>query len=65
MSSQDEVSDQIRLYIKGNATPAIPFLTLGEQTGLMRTLMIRTSSTETMVVLVFAYEDEGKSELRY
>lgn len=59
---QDEVSDQIRLYIKEYClTHGYSFFDLREQTGLMRTLMIRTSSTgELMVVLVFAYEDEEK-----
>ncbi|MDD3789067.1 MAG: 23S rRNA (uracil(1939)-C(5))-methyltransferase RlmD [Petrimonas sp.] len=61
---QDDISNKIR-----NATRSFclqngyEFFDLRNQTGLMRTLMIRTSSTgEVMVVVVFFKEDTEKRE---
>ncbi|MEG2066650.1 MAG: 23S rRNA (uracil(1939)-C(5))-methyltransferase RlmD [Tannerellaceae bacterium] len=57
---QDDISNRIRICIKDYCTSheGYPFYDLRNQEGLMRTLMIRTSSTgELMVVVVFYYED--------
>lgn len=62
---QDDVNNRIRLFVRRYCKEheGYPFFDLKEQTGLMRTLMIRTSSTgELMVVVVFAYEDRSLRE---
>ena len=61
---QPEPSNQIRIAIKAFAQErGYSFFDLRAQTGYLRTLMIRTSSTgEIMVVIVFAYEDKAKRE---
>lgn len=57
------VMDDIRLFIRDyclERPEQYPFFDLRKQEGLMRTLMLRTTSTgEIMVVVVFAYEDES------
>ena len=61
---QPEPSNQIRLSIKAFAhLHGYPFFDLRAQTGFLRTLVIRTTSTgETMVVIAFAFEDKEKRE---
>jgi 23S rRNA (uracil1939-C5)-methyltransferase len=56
---QSEPSNAIRLAVKAYALAnGLSFFDLRAQTGLLRTLMIRTTTTgEVMVVLVFFYED--------
>jgi len=57
---QEEPSNSIRLFIKDFAVKHdYTFFDLREQTGFLRTLVIRTSSTsEVMLIVVFAYEDK-------
>jgi 23S rRNA (uracil1939-C5)-methyltransferase len=57
---QPDPSNSIRLAIKEFAGKNnISFFDLVKQTGLLRTLIIRTSSTgEVMVIMVFFYEDK-------
>ncbi|MDR2938602.1 MAG: 23S rRNA (uracil(1939)-C(5))-methyltransferase RlmD [Prevotellaceae bacterium] len=59
---QEEPSNAIRLFIKNFAVAnGYDFFNLREQTGLLRNLIIRTSSTgEVMVIVVFAKNDEEK-----
>ncbi|MDO5036388.1 MAG: 23S rRNA (uracil(1939)-C(5))-methyltransferase RlmD [Porphyromonas sp.] len=61
---QDEISDRIRLFVREHCLHAgYSFYDLKEQHGLMRTLIIRTSSTgELMVIVVFGEEDPEKIE---
>ncbi|MDO4695619.1 23S rRNA (uracil(1939)-C(5))-methyltransferase RlmD [Porphyromonas sp.] len=62
---QDNISDRIRLFVKDfcHSHDGYPFFDLREQTGFMRTLMIRnTTIGGLMVVVVFAHEDEAKRE---
>lgn len=64
----DQLLDEIRLFIRSYCLerPGLyPFFDLRQQTGLMRTLMMRTTSTgESMVVVVFYQEQEqARSEL--
>ncbi len=57
-----EIADEIRLFIRDFCLSRIeqyPFFDLREQEGLMRTLMIRTTSTgELMVVVIFYRNDK-------
>lgn len=57
---QDDVSNRIRNCIREYALEkGLEFFDLRNQTGFLRTLMIRTTSTgELMVVVVFFHEDE-------
>jgi len=57
---QEEPSNSIRLFIKDFAVNHdYTFFDLREQTGFLRTIVIRTSSTsEVMLIIVFAYEDK-------
>ncbi len=57
---QPSPSNEIRLFVKRYAIGnGYSFFDLREQTGFLRTLVIRTTTTEeTMVIVVFAYEDE-------
>ncbi len=57
---QPSPSNEIRLFVKRFAIEnGYIFFDLREQSGFLRTLVIRTTSTgETMVIVVFAYEDE-------
>jgi len=57
---QEEPSNSIRLFIKDFAVNHdYTFFDLREQTGFLRTIVIRTSSTsEVMLIVVFAYEDK-------
>ncbi|MDR1096757.1 MAG: 23S rRNA (uracil(1939)-C(5))-methyltransferase RlmD [Tannerella sp.] len=61
---QEDISNRIRLFIKNFCiTRQYPFFDLRAQTGFIRTLVIRTSSTgEVMVIAVFFEEDETKRE---
>jgi len=61
---QPEPSNIIRQSIKAFAIQHhYDFFDLKTQTGFLRTLMIRiTSTAQTMVVLAFAYEDQTKCE---
>lgn len=56
---QQDPSNGIRDFVKQKAQELeMPFFNLREQSGLLRTLMIRTSSTgEVMVLIQFFYED--------
>lgn len=61
---QDSRSNDIRLFIKEWCIThdGYDFFDLRQQTGFMRSLMIRnTSIDEWMVVVVFAYEDSDKT----
>ncbi|WP_329905344.1 23S rRNA (uracil(1939)-C(5))-methyltransferase RlmD [Porphyromonas pogonae] len=63
-----DISDEIRLFIReySIAQPEkYPFFDLKDQEGLMRTLMIRTTSTEQIMVVVVLYrkDDDAISEL--
>ncbi len=62
---QQAPSNGIRNFIKEFAIAhEIPFFNTREQKGMLRTLMIRTSSTgEIMVLLQFFKEDKAKREL--
>lgn len=63
-----QIADEIRLWVRSyclERADRYPFFDLRAQEGLMRTLMIRTTSTgEIMVVVVFFREDqEAREEL--
>ncbi len=62
-----DIADDIRLFIRDFCLSKIdqyPFFDLREQEGLMRTLMIRTTSTgELMVVVIFYRNDEEAIDL--
>ncbi|MGO2357877.1 23S rRNA (uracil(1939)-C(5))-methyltransferase RlmD [Mesonia sp.] len=62
---QEDPSNALRNEIRDFATAEnIPFFNARKQEGLLRTLMIRTSSTgEIMLLLQFFYEDKAKREL--
>ena len=62
---QEDPSNAIRNFIKAFATKnEMAFFNPREQSGFLRTLMIRTSSTgEIMLVLQFFKEDEDKRKL--
>lgn len=62
---QEDPSNALRNEIRDFATiQNIPFFNARKQEGLLRTLMIRTSSTgEIMVLVQFFYEDKEKREL--
>lgn len=59
----DGLLDEIRLFIRSyclERAERYPFFDLRQQEGLMRTLMMRTTSTgESMVVVVFYRDDES------
>ncbi|MGL4411884.1 MAG: 23S rRNA (uracil(1939)-C(5))-methyltransferase RlmD [Bacteroidales bacterium] len=59
---QTELSDEIRLEVRRFCLEnEYPFFDLRNQEGLMRTLMIRTTSTgELMVIVIFACEDQER-----
>jgi 23S rRNA (uracil1939-C5)-methyltransferase len=59
---QDEPSNSIRLAVKDWAIANdLEFFDLREQTGFLRTLIIRTSTAgELMVIPVFFYEDQAR-----
>ena len=62
---QDDISNRIRLFIKNYCLThdGYPFFDLRLQEGLMRTLIIRTTSTgELMAIVVFYYEDSERRE---
>ncbi len=61
---QEEISNRIRFSIKKFALEnSYAFFNLRKQEGLLRTLIIRTSTTgELMVIVVFFYKDEEKIE---
>lgn len=55
---QDDIQNRIRLDIKKFATDnGIPFFDLRAQTGFMRGIIIRTSSTGELMVIVIFFED--------
>ncbi|WP_093306624.1 MULTISPECIES: 23S rRNA (uracil(1939)-C(5))-methyltransferase RlmD [Salegentibacter] len=62
---QEDPSNAIRNFIKEFATSnGLSFFNARKQEGLLRTLMIRTSSTgEIMVLIQFFHEDKAKREL--
>lgn len=62
---QEDPSNAIRNFVKEFATKNdLPFFNTREQSGLLRTLMIRTSSTgEIMLLIQFFKEDMEKREL--
>ncbi|MDR1724478.1 MAG: 23S rRNA (uracil(1939)-C(5))-methyltransferase RlmD [Tannerella sp.] len=59
---QDDISNRIRLFIKNLClSNEWPFFDLKAQTGFIRNVIIRTSSTgELMVIVVFFEDDEAK-----
>lgn len=59
---QDDISNRIRLFIRRYAIEhRYPFFNLRNQEGLMRNLIIRTSSTgEVMLIVVFYRPEEEK-----
>jgi 23S rRNA (uracil1939-C5)-methyltransferase len=61
---QDDISNRIRLFVKDFCMAnRYPFFDLRAQTGFIRTLIIRTSSTgEVMTIFVFFEEDQDKRE---
>ncbi|MEG1088515.1 MAG: 23S rRNA (uracil(1939)-C(5))-methyltransferase RlmD [Bacteroidales bacterium] len=61
---QAEPSNAIRLFIREYAIEHnLPFFDLREQTGFLRNMIVRTSSTnEVMVIVVFAYESKEERE---
>lgn len=61
---QDEISNQIRLAVKAFCDEhAYPFFNLRDQNGLMRNLIVRTTSTgEVMVIVVFYMNQQDKIE---
>ena len=61
---QEEPSNAIRLFIREYCiNNNLPFFDLREQDGLMRNLIIRTTSTgQVMVIVVFAYD--SKEEIK-
>ena len=61
---QNDISNKIRLFIKDYCIEhKYTFFDLREQTGFIRTLIIRTSSTgEVMIIVVFFEEDTKKRE---
>lgn len=62
---QADPSNAIRDFVKEKAKAmGLPFFNTREQTGLLRTLMIRTSSTgEIMVLIQFVHDDVENREL--
>jgi len=62
---QRDPSNAIRNFIKEKAEEFnLPFYNARKQEGLLRTLMIRTTSTDEIMVLIqFFYEDKEKREL--
>ena len=62
---QRDPSNAIRNFVKATATKhQLPFFNTRKQQGLLRTLMIRTSTTgELMVLVQFFYDDKNKREL--
>ena len=61
---QDDISNSIRLFVKDFCLKhKYPFFDLRVQTGFIRTLIIRTSSTgELMIIVVFFENDKEKCE---
>ena len=61
---QDDISNRIRLFIRDFCLEhKYPFFDLRAQTGFIRTLIIRTSSTgEVMIIVVLFEEDKDKRE---
>lgn len=62
---QEEISNRIRLFVKDYCLSheGYPFFNLRNQAGLMRTLMIRTTSMgDVMAVVVFFREDRERRE---
>lgn len=61
---QDDISNEIRLFIREYAlSKSYTFYDLKAQTGLMRTIMVRTASTgDIMLVVVFGEDDKEKIE---
>ncbi len=59
---QDDITNQVRNEIRRYALAnGLTFFDLRNQTGFLRTLMVRTTSTgELMLVVVFFHEDEAK-----
>lgn len=56
---QDDISNQIRLFVRDYGKEnGFTFFDLRQQTGLLRTMMVRTASTgETMVLMVFGEDN--------
>jgi 23S rRNA (uracil1939-C5)-methyltransferase len=61
---QDDISNRIRLFIKDFClTHELPFFDLREQTGFIRTLIVRTSSIgELMIIATFFRDDKDEIE---
>ena len=61
---QDDISNRIRLFIKDFCIAhAYPFFDLRVQTGFIRTLFVRTSTSgEVMIIVVFFEDDSAKRE---
>lgn len=60
---QDDVSNQIRNFIREYChSKGLTFFNLRNRGGLMRTLIVRTSSTGELMVIVVFYEDEKEHQ---
>jgi len=61
---QDDISNRIRLFIKDFCLKhGYPFFDLRKQTGFIRTLIVRTSTSgELMIIVVFFEDDNVKRE---
>ena len=56
---QNDISNRIRLFVKDFCiTNKYPFFDLRAQTGFIRTLIIRTSSTGELMIIAVFYEDD-------
>lgn len=56
---QNEISDKIRLAVKKYALKTgLSFFDIREQHGLLRNLVIRTTSTQELMVIVLFFEDQ-------
>ena len=56
---QNDISNRIRLFVKDFCiTNKYPFFDLRAQTGFIRTLIIRTSSTGELMIIAIFYEDD-------
>ncbi len=58
---QDDISNRIRLFIKDFCvTNSYSFFDLRAQTGFIRTLIVRTSSTGEVMIIVVFFEDDSE-----
>ncbi|MDR3308501.1 MAG: 23S rRNA (uracil(1939)-C(5))-methyltransferase RlmD, partial [Tannerella sp.] len=56
---QEDISNRIRLFIKNYCLAhELPFFDLREQTGFIRTIIVRTSSTGELMLIVTLFRDD-------